>query len=95
MVLEPSPFLKGPRIDFAPPGAIMRAPGSGWRTSGARRGGKEAVFFIVVLLVLLKVMRNLDAQMQFLVYLKNQLEHIRRGSREMRAPRKDDTHLKP
>jgi len=55
----------------------------------------EAVFFIIVLLVLLKVMRNLDAQMQFLVYLKNQLEHIRRGSREMRSSRRDDIPPKP
>jgi hypothetical protein len=43
-----------------------------------------AFFFMVVLLAVLKIMRDQADQLKLLMYIKNQLEHLRRGSRDLR-----------
>ena len=39
---------------------------------------------VVLLVTILKVMRAQQVQLQLLMYLKNQIEHLRRGSKEFR-----------
>ena len=52
-----------------------------------------AFFFVVVLLAVLKIMRDQNDQLKLIMYIKNQLEHLRRGSRDLRKahnPLEDD-----